>query len=57
VINADRAMKTVLVKMTGDRLNVVQLAETIFLTDVAGHHEVMDQLIRNAMSRVELVEG
>ena len=50
-------MKTVLVKMTGDRLNVVQLAETIFLADVAGHHEVMDQFIRDAMSRVELVEG
>jgi hypothetical protein len=57
VINTDRAMKTVLVKMTGDRLDVVQLAETIFLTDVAGHHEVMDQFIRDAMSRVELVEG
>jgi hypothetical protein len=42
MINANHAMWAVLMKMAGYGLNVVELSETVLLTDGAPHDKVMD---------------
>ena len=42
--------------MPSNWLDVVQLAEAVLLTDGTRVDKVVDQFIRDAMSRIELVE-
>jgi hypothetical protein len=56
MINANYSVRAVLMQMSGHGSDVVQLAKAVLLTHGAGHDEVIDQLIWDAMSRIKPVE-
>ncbi len=56
MVDANHSVGAVLMQMIGHGSDVVQLEKAVLLAHGAGHDEVIDQLIWDAMSRIKPVE-